>query len=221
MFVNEYLSMTKRDPSPLALATLALLLEKPMHPYELGYTMKMRHLEDSIKLRYGSLYQTVESLERSGAIQATRTERAGQRPERTVYAITDTGRDEFLSSLRELARRHTPDYSLLETALCFIGYLPPYEAADLLDERAAAMQVDLDLQQATLTSLLEAGLLRIHLVEIELRIARRESELRWLRGLIDDIRSARIEWPAAGGTDVSFVRLVPGESRARAVRHAR
>jgi hypothetical protein len=58
-------------------------------------------------------------------------------------------------------------------------------------------------------------------VEIELRIARRESELGWLRGLIDDIRSGRIEWPASGATDIKHVRLLPGQGQARAVRDDR
>ena len=41
--------------SPLALAVLVLLYERPMHPYEMAATLRERRKEDSIKLRYGSL----------------------------------------------------------------------------------------------------------------------------------------------------------------------
>src|ERR1700730_15786769 len=139
--------MPVKTVTPLTLAILALLLEKPMHPYEIAFTMKMRHLEDSIKVRYGSLYQTVDALDHAGLIQATRTERHGQRPERTVYSITDQGRTEFFSKLRQLARHPAPEYSTFEAVLCFLIHLPPHEAADLLEQRATNMEVDLELQR--------------------------------------------------------------------------
>ena len=41
--------------NPLALAVLALLFERPMHPYEMAATLKQRHKGESIKIRYGSL----------------------------------------------------------------------------------------------------------------------------------------------------------------------
>jgi DNA-binding PadR family transcriptional regulator len=52
----------KRQPeSPLALAVLALLYERPMHPYEMASTLKERREEESIKLRYGSLYTVIDA----------------------------------------------------------------------------------------------------------------------------------------------------------------
>ncbi|MBV8090642.1 MAG: hypothetical protein JO139_13925, partial [Alphaproteobacteria bacterium] len=40
--------------NPLALAVLALLFERPMHPYEMAATLKQRNKDESIKIRYGS-----------------------------------------------------------------------------------------------------------------------------------------------------------------------
>ena len=87
------LSVTQRShPSnPLALAVLALLFERPMHPYEMGVILRQRHKEDSIKLRYGSLYTVIDLLLRRGFITARETGRDGRRPERTVYEITPAG----------------------------------------------------------------------------------------------------------------------------------
>ena len=48
--------------NPLALAVLACLSERPMHPYEMASTMRERGKEQSIKLNYGSLYTVVDSL---------------------------------------------------------------------------------------------------------------------------------------------------------------
>ena len=45
----------KRRSNPLALAVMVLLFERPMHPYEMATTLKQRHKQDSIKIRFGSL----------------------------------------------------------------------------------------------------------------------------------------------------------------------
>src|SRR2546430_16551428 len=82
--------MTKRKVNnPLALAVLACLSERPMHPYEMATTMRERGKDQSIKLNYGSLYTVVEALQQHALIVAQETERAGRRPERTVYRLTD------------------------------------------------------------------------------------------------------------------------------------
>jgi DNA-binding PadR family transcriptional regulator len=54
------------DVSPLALSVLELLDERPMHPYELAATMRERHHDMFIRLNFGTLYHTVEMLERTG-----------------------------------------------------------------------------------------------------------------------------------------------------------
>src|SRR5207302_3758862 len=86
-------SMVGKAPpfNPLALAVMALLHERPMHPYEIACTMRRRHLEESIKLNYGALYHMVDTLQHAGLIASVETERAGRRPERTVYALTAAG----------------------------------------------------------------------------------------------------------------------------------
>jgi DNA-binding PadR family transcriptional regulator len=54
--------------SPLALSILELLDEHPMHPYEMASKMRLRHHDEFIRLNFGTLYHTVDVLERSGWI---------------------------------------------------------------------------------------------------------------------------------------------------------
>ena len=49
----------------------------------------------SIKFNHGSLYMVVGQLARAGFITEQETSRDGQRPERTVYALTEAGRGEL------------------------------------------------------------------------------------------------------------------------------
>jgi len=125
-----------RPSSPLALAVLALLFERPMHPYEMAATLKQRHKEDSIKLRYGSLYTVIELLLARGLIAAKETSREGRRPERTVYVLTIAGCDVLLDWMRDLLRHPVKEYPQFEAGLCLLPVLPPDEAVALLRDRA-------------------------------------------------------------------------------------
>src|SRR5438105_3013087 len=116
----------------LALAVLSYLTTKPMHPYELGRTLRDHGDARSIKFNNGSLYMVVEQLARAGFIIERETTRDGQRPERTVYAVTDAGRKEVHAWLRELVEVPQHEYPHFVAALSLIGALPPSEAVDLL-----------------------------------------------------------------------------------------
>ncbi len=104
----------RKISNPLALAVLACLYERPMHPYEMATTMRARHKDESIKLNYGSLYSIVDALQRGGLIEPQETTREGRRPERTVYRITDTGIHELLDWLGELLSTPVKEYTQFE-----------------------------------------------------------------------------------------------------------
>src|ERR1700712_5808862 len=78
--------------TPLGLSALALLTEGPMHPYEMYQLLVKRMKNEIVKVRPGSLYHAVDRLERDGYARVIGTGRDGQRPERTTYEITETGR---------------------------------------------------------------------------------------------------------------------------------
>jgi len=67
-----------------------------MHPYEMGGDPARTAQEESIKLRYGSLYtEPATRFERTGLIHAGQTSRKGNRPERTTYEIGAAGETEM------------------------------------------------------------------------------------------------------------------------------
>ncbi len=70
-----------------------------MHPYEVAQTQRGRAKHESIRLNYGSLYGVVDGLEARGLIRARETVRAGRRPERTIYELTDAGARELIDWL--------------------------------------------------------------------------------------------------------------------------
>src|SRR5919204_741276 len=133
---------TKRElpRTPLALAVMNLLMEHPMHPYEMKSKMKERGHDQVIKIKGGSIYDTVERLEQGGFIQAQETSRDGRRPEKTVYAITEAGRDEILAWLRELLAQPVNEYPQFAAALAFFAALDKDEVLRLLKLRATLLE---------------------------------------------------------------------------------
>ena len=184
----------RRVSNPLARAVMALLFERPMHPYEVVSTMRERGKHESVRLRYSSLYSVVGALEREGLISSRETVREGRRPERTVYGITEEGRGEFLSWLRELLSEPVKEYTQFAAGLSFIAALPPDEAAGLLEERVRLIEGEVGEMRSHLDDAAERlGLPRLFLIESEHELVLREAELGWVRDLAAEIRAGTLE----------------------------
>ena len=97
----------------LALAVLSTVIERPMHPYEIASLLRSRGKEDDMDIKWGSLYTVVRNMVKHGFIEVVDTERAGARPERTVYRITDAGRAELVDWARELVSTPQPEHPKL------------------------------------------------------------------------------------------------------------
>src|ERR687886_2889586 len=149
------MSSERKVSNPLALAVMALLYERPMHPYEMVSLMRERGKHESVRLRYSSLYSVVETLQREGLIVALETQREGRRPERTVYGLTEAGRVEFLGWLRELLREPVKEYTQFAAGLTFLPALPPEEAAALLEERVHLLEGEIGEMRSRLDGVME------------------------------------------------------------------
>jgi DNA-binding PadR family transcriptional regulator len=178
--------------TPLALAVMNLLMERPMHPYEMKSTMKERGHDQVIKLKGGSIYDTVERLEEGGFIHAHETSREGRRPERTVYAITETGRDEITGWLSELLAQPVNEYPQFGGALAFFAALDKDEVVHLLKLRIALLDGQIAGAEKQLKNFLEMGLPRLFLVEGEYAVAMKHAELEWVRSLVHEIEDGKL-----------------------------
>lgn len=181
----------KRPANALSLAVLTLLFEKPMHPYEMSSTLRQRSKEESIRLNYGSLYAVVESLRKKGLIAARETLREGNRPERTVYELTDEGAMAMREWLSEMLRDPTPQFTDFEAALSLMGALPPEEALELLKLRLRAQRLASNQYDGVRTHL-PKGFPALFLVEGDYSEALRLAEITFVEKLVDDIEHDRL-----------------------------
>ena len=173
--------------SPLALAVLASLHSGPMHPYQIARLLKHRGKDDVIKIRYGSLYTVVQDLEERGLVEAEGTERAGHRPERTVYRLTTDGAEELAERLRELISEPVKEYPVFASALSLIAALHPDELAGLLAERLQALDLEIVSTSAILDHAVGQHLPRLFVLETEYGLAMKRAEAAWVRELMHEL----------------------------------
>jgi len=194
--------MSKRRVSnPLALAVLSCLWERPMYPYEMTTSLRERGKEDSIRLNFGSLYAVIKSLEKHALIEATHTERVGNRPERIVYAITAAGKVEAVDWLRELIAEPVKEYPAFETGLSLLPMLAPADATTLLRDRLVRLDAELEERRQQRKAPDVTHLPELFLIEFDYRVAMLRSERAFVAALADRIQSGDL-----GGVDL-WVRL--------------
>lgn len=191
---EKSVSVTRRKvANPLALAVLACLREKPMHPYEMASTLRERRKDESIKLNYGSLYSVIDSLCRNDLIRPKETVKEGKRPERTIYVLTEAGLQELTDWLSDLLSEPAKEYPQYEAGLSLMPVLPPDVAATLLKRRCEQIEMELEIARSRATKAKTRGLPRLFVIEHEYRMMLQKAELKWTRALAAKIRSGALE----------------------------
>jgi DNA-binding PadR family transcriptional regulator len=183
----------KSRSNPLALAVLTCLMERPMHPYEITQTLRMRHTHEAVRLNFGSLYGVVAALEKRQLIRAVETVREGKRPERTIYDITDAGKVEVNEWLTDLIASPEKEYLQFEAALALIGAMHPDQVLELLKARCSAIEALIEQEKEMEAQAAEWKLPRLFLLEGEFMAALRQAELEWVGALIADIESGELD----------------------------
>ena len=182
------MAKSRQSSNPLALAVLVLLFERPMHPYEIAATLRMRNKGGSIKLRYGSLYTVIDTLAQVGLIRAKETVREGKRPERTIYALTPSGVTRMREWMRELLGTPVKEYPQFEAALSLLPAVPPEEALALLEARGRRLgEMSEELRAAV--ELAVKHVEALFLVENDYRLSLIDAERQFIEGLIQRIKT--------------------------------
>ncbi len=129
--------MGRTSPAEYRLLVLGILRMQEMHGYQLAEVIES-HFSEGDVIKKPTLYDTLKKLEADGSV-ASRDDREGNRPPRTVYSLTAHGEQEF----EDLLRKHIGTYRgpdpRDEVALMFLGVLPMEETRRPLEIRKASL----------------------------------------------------------------------------------
>jgi DNA-binding PadR family transcriptional regulator len=116
------------------LVILGLLQDQPLYGYEIKQLIE-EHMNDWTSIAFGSIYFALDKLSEEGLIEKVATEQPGNRPSRSVYQITENGRQEFFLLLRGTWSEIERSYFSLDIGLFFMSALPMEEIKGYLKKR--------------------------------------------------------------------------------------
>jgi DNA-binding PadR family transcriptional regulator len=174
--------------APMGLAILGMLREQPLHPYEMVSRMRERHVDMYIKVNFGAVYYHIEQLLRRELITVHDVERDGNRPERTVYAITPPGRallqDELVAAMSSMTRHYDP----LDAGLHLAHLLDPAAIESALEERKRHLgRLRAQLEHNTASAWAHLTVSQHHILRRHL--AWMDAEDAWIDAYLADVRA--------------------------------
>jgi DNA-binding PadR family transcriptional regulator len=195
MFYVEHSGRNKVGLPPVAVAVLALLVERPMHPYEMLQTLRERHEDVALPVSIGSLYNAVSRLAEKGYVRPTKAEHVGNRPERTTYEILDLGRETMKSRLYELLAAPTQLSQADHAGIGELHNLTPAEVIAALDARIAALDGQITEYEALLADAHRRNVDDIYLLYGAYATSQQQHEREWMTSLRDQIQTGDLTWP--------------------------
>lgn len=181
------------------MAALELLHEGPRHPYEIHQTLRERQADQMVKLSAGTLYHSIERLDRDGFIEVVETSREGRRPERTTYRLTQAGRDAFADRLRGMVSTVADEYPEFGVAVELLHTLDQRDAVSQLRTRMISLESLIAAGQVWIDRLTQTGIHPLFWPQVRLRLATMRAELEWITELVTQLESGELGWPDTCG----------------------
>ncbi len=180
--------------APLAVAALAFLVERPMHPYEMFQLVLKRREDRVVKVSAGSLYRTVEKLEGLGFAEQVGVDREGNRPERTTYRITPAGREALTLAVQSMLATPAVEYPEFTLALSELHVLPRPRAIEALKMRTAELDADILLIDRSVEIVSERDLAEVYWIDLPYRRAVLTAQRDWIATTVSRLEAGEISW---------------------------
>lgn len=180
--------------TPLAVLVLGLAAERPMHPYEMFQTIIDRREDRFAKARPGSLYHTVDRLHDRKLLCINDVQRAGNRPERTVYAITAEGERVLRTTLATMLATPAVEYPVLYLALAEAHALDRGEVVELLGTRLDGMRSELETITTEVSASTARGIPEMFLLDAGCRQAALRAQIDWIAKLRERLATGELMW---------------------------
>jgi DNA-binding PadR family transcriptional regulator len=170
------------------LVILGFLRGRPLYGYEIKYMIE-QIMGDWTNIAFGSIYYALGKLAEEGFVEKVGTEQEGGRPSRTVYQITDAGREEFMRLLREVWGDVEEQYFTFDIGLSFMSALPIEEVKDLLRKRVKHLEHIIQYLEVHQAEQLADGRVPGHLATtvFDHHRAHLNAELDWTRDLLTKV----------------------------------
>lgn len=123
----------------LQIFILGILSEGHHHPYDLKKIFKKNKMDEVSEINDGKLYYNFESLLKKGCIEKIKVIREENRPERTIYGITDEGKEVLKEKIYD-SFVNFKDIRSVYSSVIFIKHTDLEKTTYLLEELIVKMK---------------------------------------------------------------------------------
>jgi DNA-binding PadR family transcriptional regulator len=178
LLLADYSCKTNRVSSIRLFILGTLAATGPLHGHQIRQQAQSDRTETWTDIKVGSVYGALKRLASEGLVREVRTERVGNRPERTVYEITSEGKRALAAVHDTALRKLDHHFDPFDLALAQSRHIADEDLERVVANRLAGLEVQLASQrhaaEAADPYLNEAERMVIrHLIE------RTEAEIRW------------------------------------------
>jgi len=179
--------------SKIDLMILGLVLEKPMHGYEINQIIGSEEMQSWLDISRTSVYYALSRLKKQGFITEV-VEKQHNKPDRSIFRITEAGRELFFNSLSQSLAEQERVFLEYNIGLFFINKLTKERAVEVLEKRKRFLKK----WRSTLNEHLKVtrngqehpSTLR---AVIDHTLSFTESEVSWLDSFIESVTGAPLE----------------------------
>lgn len=181
--MEETTGLTRND-----LLVLGLLLDRPMHGYEILQQIRAADIDFWLAVSPAAIYYSLSKLHRRGLVVETRAR--GEGPERSIYHLTDRGRQAFFTGMVDALASQEPNYSGYDLGIYLLNKLPQEQALSLLQQRLEFLRRrEAEVYQARQRAASDP--LRCAILTRVATCTRTERE--WLEGIIRHLRGEEVQ----------------------------
>lgn len=118
---------------------LGIIYKEPLNAYEITKLLAYMNIKWWFNIADSTVYTTLKNLEKKGLIKGT-IERIGNMPDRTIYSLTEKGKDELKETIKESILQFSYDTNIFTIAAFVMDILETEEKKELLERRLNILQ---------------------------------------------------------------------------------
>ena len=122
---------------------LGIINTEPLNAYEIIKKLQLMNIKSWYEIADSTVYATIKTLEKKSYILG-KVQKDGNMPDKTVYSITDKGKDELMKTIKNAIVQFNYDTNIFAVAAFFIMNLNKDERIELLQKRILLLNKYLD-----------------------------------------------------------------------------
>ena len=179
--------MTTPSTTKIDLLLLGLLLDRPMHGYELYQQIQAEGIDTWFNVSMAGVYYSLGKLRDQGLVAESR-QRGGRSARKSIYRLTEEGRAAFFSAMEAQALSQEEVYLDYNVVIYLLNRLPLPRAVSLLEQHEAFLAQQAQKVSQALATEQDRGDAPLQLAILDHKRRYLEMEQSWLADVIRSIQ---------------------------------